>query len=46
VGNYFQKRKVTGIITGKICPKKEILMAYVSRPWEKNSKKGKSVNFP
>ena len=27
VGINFQKRKVSGIFTGKICPKKEILMA-------------------
>ena len=40
VGKYFQKRKVTGIFTGKICPKKEILMDYVIISWENISKKG------
>jgi hypothetical protein len=44
VGTNFQKRKVPGIFTGKIFPKKEILMAYVSGPWENISKKGKSVD--
>jgi hypothetical protein len=44
VGNYFQKRKVLGFVTGEVCPKKEILMAYVSRLWEFISKKGKPVN--
>ena len=46
VGIYFQKRKDFLVFTGKKLPKKENLMAYVSRPWENISKKGKSVNFP
>ena len=40
MGTNLQKKKVSGIFTGKICPKKEILMAYVSGPWENISKKG------
>ena len=43
VGIYYQKRKVSDFFTGKIFPKKEILMDYISRPWENISKKG---NFP
>ena len=35
-----QKKKMPRIFIRKICPKKEILMAYVSRLWEKISKKG------